>query len=290
LLPENNIKELKNRPVLIIFILLAIFATSCAPSKMFVRTNDSYQTRISKSERVGIINDVCLELDPLFKRDYFLLDDSKVAAVLMAGEAKRSLEMKGYSVDFVSSPFVGSFLNPADSFRIAYERGAEIRKINPPFFFEDSIAADEVYVNSLLDVFNEVYFTMAGNNEHSFSTNSDLSSCLQIIADRTGDDKILFMIGNGTIVPVGKSILEGVTIGLATALLTFGSFTYYFYDVSYIDSYLALLDLNTGDLLWTNSMRLTDSDPSREQFYSQIWSKNLLYYYPVREGYMLDKP
>jgi hypothetical protein len=272
-----------------LIVLLAWLTTSCAPSKLFVRTDDAFQNRISKSERIGIINDVCLQMDPLFKKDYVLLDDSKVAAVLMADEAKKSLEMKGYSVNFVSSPFVGSFLNPADSFRIAYERGAEVSKINPPFYFEDSIATDEVYVNSLLDVFNEVYFTMAGNNEPIFSTNTDIRNSLQIIADRTGDDKILFMIGNGTIVPVGKSILEGVTIGLATALLTFGSFTYYFYDVSYIDSYLALLDLNTGELLWTNSMRLTDSDPSRESFYSGTWSKNLLYYYPVKDGHVLEK-
>jgi hypothetical protein len=272
-----------------VIIFLALFATSCAPSKLFVRTDDAFENRISRSERVGIINDVCLQFDPLFKRDYVLLDDSKVAAVLMAEEAKKSLEMKGYSVDFVSSPFVGSFLNPTDSFRIAYEKGAEISKINPPFYFEDSITTDEVYVNSLFDVFNEVYFTLAGNNEPIFSTNIDIRKSLQIIADRTGDDKILFMIGNGTIVPVGKSILEGVTIGLATALLTFGSFTYYFYNVSYMDSYLALLDLNTGELLWSNSMRLTDSDPSREQFYSQIWSKNLLYYYPVREGHIVEE-
>jgi hypothetical protein len=272
-----------------VVIFLALLTTSCAPSKMFVRTDDTFQNRISKSERVGIINDVCLQFDPLFKRDYVLLDDSKVAAVLMADEAKKSLEMKGYSVNLVSSPFVGSFLNPADSFRIAYEKGAEISKINPPFYFEDSIATDEVYVSSLLDVFNEVYFTMVGNNQPIFSTDSVLRQDLQLIADRTGDDKILFMIGNGAIVPVGKSILEGVTIGLATALLTFGSFTYYFYDVSYMDSYLALLDLNTGDLLWSNSMRLTDSDPSRESFYSGTWSKNLLYYYPVKEGYVLEK-
>jgi hypothetical protein len=285
---SKEIKMKRNLSTLssVLFILLA---TSCAPSKMFVRTNDSYQTRISKSERVGIINDVCLELDPLFKKDYVLLDDSKVAAILMAEEAKRSLEMKGYAVNFIESPFVGSFFASDDSFRVADEKGGVIWKIKPPLYFEDSVSTDEVYVSSLLGVFNEVFLTMAGNNEPIFATNPDLRNSLQIIADRTGDDKILFMIGNGTIVPVGKSILEGVTIGLATALLTFGTFTYYFYDVSYMDSYLALIDLNTGDLLWTNSMRLTDSDPSCEQFYSQIWSKNLLYYYPVKEGRVLEK-
>ena len=272
-----------------LIVLLALLATSCAPSKMFVRTEDAFQSRISKSERVGIIDDVCLQMDALFKRNYVLLDDSKVAAVLMADEAKKSLELKGYSVDFISSPFVGSFLNPADSFRVAYEKGAEIKKINPPFYFDDSLATDKEYCNSLLDVFNEVYLIMAGNNEPIFSTNQDLRNRLQVIANRTGDDKVLFVIGNGAIVPVVKSILEGVTIGLATALLTFGSFTYYFYDVSYMDSYLALLDLHTGDLLWSNSMRLTDSDPSREQFYSHTWSENLLYYYPVKEGHVLEK-
>jgi len=270
-------------------IVLALLATSCAPSKMFVRTSDSYQTRISKSERVGIIDDVCLQLDPLFKKDYVLLDDSKVASILMVEEAKKSLETKGYTVNFVASPFVGSFLASDELFRVADEKGGEIRNINPPFYFEDSLANNEVYVNALLDVFREVYFTMTGNNEPTFSTDSILRDGLQVIADRTGNDKILFMIGNGSIVPVGKSILEGVTIGLATAFITFGMFTYYFYDVSSLNSYIALLDLHTGDLLWSNSMVLTGNNPARESFYSGYWSKNLLYYYPVKEGHVMEK-
>jgi hypothetical protein len=272
-----------------VIILLAFLATSCAPSRMFVRTIDAYENRISRSEKVGIINDVCLELNPLFKKNYVLVDDSKVAAILMAEEAKKSLEMKGYMVDFVTSPFVGSFLNTDESFRVADEKNGEIRTVNPPLYFDDSMTIDEEYLNALLDVMNEVYFTMAGNNDPQFSINPDLLNSLQVIADRTGNDKILFMIGNGTIVPVGKTILEGVTLGLATAFLTFGMFTYYVYDVSYLDSYIALLDLKNGDLLWSNYIRLTDNDPSTESFYSQTWSKNLLYYFPVREGHMITE-
>jgi hypothetical protein len=266
-----------------VIMLLAFCATSCAPSKMFVRTVDAYENRISKSEKVGIMNDVCLQLDPLFKKDFILLDDSKVAAILMAEEAKESLEMKGYTVDFVSSPFVGSFLAPNDSFWVADEKGGEKRMIHPPFYFEDSLSTNELYVIALLDVFNEVYLTMAGNQEPVFSTDSILRQDLQVIADRTGDDKILFMIGNGSIVPVGKTITEGVVLGIVTSILTLGTFTYYEDDASYFDSYLALLDLNTGDLLWTNFMKLSDSDPSRESFYSGTWSKNLLYYFPARK-------
>jgi hypothetical protein len=205
----------------------------------------------------------------------------------MADEAKKALEIKGYTVNMVSSPFVGSFLNPADSFRVADEKGGEIRTNVPPFYFDDSLATDNEYRNALLDVFNEVYFTMAGNNDPVFSTSKELRNALKIISKRTGNDKILFMIGNGTIVPVGKTILQGVTVGVATALLTFGMFTYYVFDVSYLDSYLALLDLNTGDMLWSNFMRLTDGDPSKESFYSGTWSKNLLYYYPMREGHVI---
>jgi len=270
-------------------VIISFLAVSCAPSKTFVRTTTDNESRISKTEHVGIINDVCLQFDPLFKKDYVLLDNSKVAATFMTTSATNYLEQKGYSVEYTASPFIGSFLPYQTPYRLADEKGGEIKMVTPPFYFDDSDSIDEEYLNAMLHTLNEVYYVMTNNYNSLFSSDTTLRGDLKTIANHTGLDKIIFIVGNGTVVPVGKSILKGLTIGLATTILSFGMFVVYAIDVSYLDSYIMLLDLNTGEMLWSNSMRLSDSDPSKEVFYQQYWSKNMLYHYPLREGVVLEK-
>jgi len=117
--------------------------------------------------------------------------------------------------------------------------------------------------------------------EPPFSADPYLAKSLKIISDYTGQDMILFMIGNGTVVPVSKTIIQGVTIGLLTALVTFGYFYYYIYETSVFDSYIGLLDLNSGELLWTNYMNFSGSQPDAQDFYSDLWAENMLYYFPA---------
>jgi hypothetical protein len=272
-------------PVLIILLL----ATSCAPSKVFVNTSPGNGTRISGSEHIGIINDVCLQIDPLFKKDYVLLDDSKVASTFMATEAKNYLEQKGYSIDYTASPFVGSFLPPQNLYRLCDEKGSEIRTESPPFYVEDSDSTGNEYYNAVMHILNEVYFTMTNNYNPLFSTDSLFLKDLSIISSYTGEDKILFMIGNGVIVPLGKSLLQGFTLGILTTVISFGMFTYYIYDTSSLNTYIMLLDLHSGEMLWSNSMKLTDYNPDQESFYSNYWTNNLLYYFPVRENTLRTK-
>ena len=66
---------------------------------------------------------------------------------------------------------------------------------------------------------------------------------------------------------------------IVTIILAFGMFTYFVYNISSLDSYITILDLNTSDLIWTNSMQLTESDPLKESLYSETWSRNMLYYF-----------
>lgn len=270
-------------------VIISFLAVSCAPSKMFVRTTTDNEARISKDEHIGIINDVCLQINPLFKKDYVLLDDSKVASTFMISETKNYLEKKGYTVDYSLSPFVGCFLPHETTFRLADEKGGEIRMENPPFSFDETDSIDDEYINAMMHILNEVYYIMSNNYVEVFSSEPKLREDLKTIFNYTAQNKMLFMIGNGTIVPPGKSILEGVSLGILSSLLTFGMYTYYIYDVSNFNSYIMLLDLHTGEVLWSNSMNLTESDPRREAFYKQSWAENLLYYYPVREGLVLEK-
>jgi hypothetical protein len=254
-----------------------------------VRTTTNHEERISKTEHIGVISDVCIQLDPLFKKDYVLLDNSKLAAPFMADAAKNYLEQRGYTVNYTASPFVGSFLPNDEYFRLADERGGEIRTVSPPFYFDDSDSIDETYLNAMLKILNEVHFVMTNNYNPLFTSDTTLRANLETIATYSGQDQIFFMIGNGIKVPTEKTIIKSVTIGLLTALISFGTITYYIYDTSYLNSYIMLLDLHTGEMLWSNSMRLTDYDPDKEAFYKKMWPENLLYHFPYREGVVKEK-
>jgi hypothetical protein len=58
--------------------------------------------------------------------------------------------------------------------------------------------------------------------------------------------------------------------------------TFYVYQVSYLDTYAGIIDLNTGEMLWSNSIRIKERKPVSEKYYSGIWPKNILYHFPQK--------
>jgi len=89
-------------------------------------------------------------------------------------------------------------------------------------------------------------------------------------------------MGNGMLVPVGKSVAQGVATGVLSTALTLGMVTYYQYDVSWLDTYAALIDLKTGHVPWTNSLRLTQGNIISQDYYTNRWSKEVLYHFPKK--------
>jgi hypothetical protein len=262
-------------------IIISFSVASCKPSKSFVRTTDENQNKILNAAKIGIISDLCLDYDPWFKKNYVILDESVNAGMFMTEEAKKMLESKGYTIEYTFLPFTGSFLSPEDSMRIAKTKGEVVSKATAPFYADEIFNVDSTYADAVYEVLNAFYYTMTKNIEPPFSADPYLAKSLKIISDYTGQDMILFMIGNGTVVPVSKTIIQGVTIGLLTALVTFGYFYYYIYETSVFDSYIGLLDLNSGELLWTNYMNFSGSQPDAQDFYSDLWAENMLYYFPA---------
>lgn len=274
----------------LVVLVISLSIVSCKPSKSFVRTSDEYQNKIINASKIGIISDLCLDYDPWFKKNYIIVDESVGAGRFMTEEAKKMLELKGYSVEYSFLPFAGSFLSPEDSVRVANNKRDTVVKAAPPFFADEIFNEDSLYADAVYELLNAFYYTMTNNVEPPFSTDPYLLKSLKLVSEYTGQEMILFMIGNGTVVPVSKTIIQGVTIGILTALVTFGYFYYYIYETSVFDSYIGLLDLNTGELLWTNFMNFSGSQPDVEDFYSDVWAENMLYYFPaVNDSALFNK-
>jgi hypothetical protein len=274
-------KRIPMRQIICLFIIIS--SISCSPSKLFIVTTDANKEKISQVANVGIISDVCLAKDPMFKKDYLMVEESKQAETYLMQAAKTDLKLKGYQVDYSLAPCMGGFKTSGIEFRVADVDGGKVTKRMSPFYFPDSVNSDEEYKEALITVISKSLYAIADKKASTFPTEEGVRKSLDIIADRTGLDMILVLLGNGIYVNPGKSITQGVTIGLATTILTLGLFTYYMYNVSYLDSYAGIIDLKTGEFLWTNSMRLSQDNVKKQHFYDKYWSKHLLYYFPLKK-------
>gem|GEM_PF-1622612 len=278
-------------------ILLILFLSSCAtkplpPINKFVRLGYTYEERIPQVKNIGIINDVCLLRDAVGSDDYFSIEDSKLAESFMLEGAKAYLEQKGYQVDFHFSPFVCAFKAPEKEFKVAESKGAEVLDQRSPFFTSESLSDDKAYNQALIYAIRQVQHAVkqkqnAPSGIVSFDEKTQKS--FKLIAEQTKTETVLFIVGDGVVVPRGKSfgqaMATGMITGVITGVLSMGavSVSYSTYNVSYLDTDIGLVDLKNGNMLWSNSFRQKQINPTKQDFYLTGWAKTALYYIPTKE-------
>ncbi|MFO1431925.1 MAG: hypothetical protein U1F76_17595 [Candidatus Competibacteraceae bacterium] len=270
---------------LAILVILLLSACATGPTRQFVKTGLGYDARIPSVKRIAIITDVCLQRDVLTGDRYWSIKDSRAAEQYMTESAKTYMISKGYEVVFLEAPLVGAFKNQNESFKFALEEGGEVREMHPPLFVAEGLATEQAYRQSLMTIVPGILKTVDQISKPSSAfccTAVDMKQALDVISKRTGGDAILFLIGNGIIVPTGKSVTEGIVTGAITTALTLGMFTYSQWSVSYLDTHAALVDANTGEVLWSNSLRLKGGGFTEKDYYAEKWPKNILYHMPSK--------
>ena len=111
----------------------------------------------------------------------------------------------------------------------------------------------------------------------------EMKESLSIISSRT-KAKILFVVlGDGRMVSGSKKFAKGLTTAVATTALTAGYVTVAKWDVSFIDSYVGVLDLEKGEIIWTNSGKMQDVNLTKQDFYQSKWPESFLYHFPEKE-------
>lgn len=273
-------------------ILLILFLSSCAtkprpPIIKSVRLGYTYEERIPQVKNIGIINDICLVRDAVGSDDYISIEDSKLAESFMLKSAKVYLEQKGYQVDFHSSPFVCAFKTPEKEFKVADSKGAEVLDQHSPFFTSESLSDDKAYKQSLIYAIRQVQQAVEQKQKAPSEIvlfDEKTQKSFKLIAEHTKTETVLFLIGNGVIVPGGKSFGQAVATGVITGVFTMGMVSYSRYNVSYLDTYVGLVDLKNGEMLWSNSFGWKQVNPIKQDFYLSRWARTALYYIPTKES------
>lgn len=271
-----------------ILVVVIVLLQSCVPTKQNIQTSEINSERISNLNSIGVISDVCLMRDPIFLKDYIIRDESQLANTLMMDETYRYMKSKGYNVNLQFTPFVGSYFDNSIVFRYAKRSRWAVSNISPPFLVNDSIKEDSEYIQALIQVITTLKTKLACDEKNIPPPRTDVKNSLKIISNRTGRDEILFIIGEGRIVPVSKSIIQGIIVGTLTTILTMGMLTVAIYQISYMHSYLALIDLKQGEILWANSL-LVNRKPTKKKYFVKRWSKKLLYYFPEQKDLIKQK-
>lgn len=271
------------------FVLSAFVLSACStvspPPTPFTRSAASYDAKQSEIRNIAVIADACLIRDEGGSEDYWLINDSRTAGRHMLDGTEAYLKGKGYKVDFAEAPFVCAYKYGTGKMNAAADPGGQVSAKEPPLFEAEGLARDPAYRQSLITLINATQGAVKQverSPSHVCCKTPPLKRDLDTVAKATGGDAILFLVGDGVVVPEEKSVAQGVATGAATAVMTLGLGSYAQWNVSYMDNYAALVDVETGDILWGSSSRSKGGGLTDKGYYSDKWAPEALSHLPSR--------
>lgn len=270
---------------LLILCCTLVFA-GCAsqPAKHFIRTGPSYGSSIGTVDRVGLLSDTLVLYDRSGTNNTFSLEDSILACTNMLLDARQHLQKKGYQVVFAHGPFVGACVATDKRYRISDKRHGDLEERPAPFYLASEVGADTAYREAILKAIKRGREAVADRGELPTETlrgEPSLQDSLKLIQQRTGVRYLLILCGDGKIVSGGKQAGQAIGTALLSTIMTAGLVTVTAHNISFLDSFVGLIDLETAEMLWTNSLRLT-GNPGNEGLYKGTWSNVMLYHLPDR--------
>lgn len=278
------------KPTLPCAISLSIFlisgcATTNVPNKTFVRKGPDYADSMPRVDRVGLLVDGTVAYDGIGSR-YFDIEDSRGAIENLTRAAQADLTAKGYDVAFVEAPFVGGYMPSGRNYPVAPTRSTDPKQTPSPFQTATDLAADPIYRDTLLTTTRQVL--LATENHGKFPTETlqsspDAKAALAALAAKKNVRYLLVVQGSGVIESGAKQVGQVVGTAILVGVLSLGMLSGSSHNVSFLDSYVSLIDLPTAEVVWSNALRLANFNPAEANDYTNVgWAHKLLYWLPPR--------
>jgi hypothetical protein len=249
------------------------------PVRDYVRVTPSFHGPLDHAQSIGLITDAVITFDSVGSR-YITLDDSRTVASSVLADARHFVESKGYQVKFAETQTVGGFLEKEVHEKSAQTRGAEVTETVFPVM-SGEVYADTGYRDAFRRVLRHVMLATISKGEipaEQFRADAQIPESLRIITNQRQVDYLAVVLAKGVIVSGGKQMGQTLATGLISTVMTAGLITATRHDISYLDSYVGVINVKTGELEWCNSLRL-NGDPSKPEFYKEDhWSATVLYY------------
>jgi hypothetical protein len=272
-------------------LAVAVFATFLAgcettyPNKAFVRRGPNYRASMPEVDRLGVFIDAAVLYDRV-STNYYDIEDSQAAIANLSQETEADLRAKNYDIAQVDFPFVASFKAADGSFPVAQGRKDDPSPRNSPFFLKEEIKNDPNYQEALIAASRSVLEALQNRGEFPTETLRSSSNTLAALSTIRAQKNLRYLLiiqGNGNIVSGGKQVGQEIGTSLVSSLLTMGMVTVSARNISWLDTYASLLDLQNSEVLWSNSLRLAPFNPANPDHYkSRQWAHNVLYWLPPR--------
>jgi hypothetical protein len=285
-LASATIPQLPRILLLCSALLLAGCAGGPAPRPPFVRTGPTYGTTIRAVDRVGLLSDMLILYDRSGADKPFSVEDSVFACTNMLMDARRHLEKKGYQTAFAQGPFVGACVDSAKPYKISLKRHDAASNSDAPFYLAPEANDDAAYREAVLKALKRAHEAMGDYGElptEILRAESSTLESFKLIQERTGVRYLLIICGDGKIVSAGKQAGQIIATTILSTLMTGGLTTVTAHNTSFLNSRTGLIDLETGEMLWTNALALK-TNPASDGLYRGAWSNALLSDLPSRNA------
>jgi hypothetical protein len=276
------------KPVIpFVLLLTALSNSGCAPNlpnKSFVQHDPAYNQAMPAVDRMGLFVDAAVAFDGMGGR-FFDIKDSRTAMVDLAQNAQADLQAKGYEVAFVETPFVAGFLE-GPPVPAAADRDTDPRPMPAPFQTEDYINKDPAYRDALETTSRQVIKAVQSHDKPANDTlQSDpaAKAALAILAEKKHIRYLFVVQGNGVIVSGAKQTGQVVGSAIIIGVLSLGTMSGSSHNVSFLDSYVSLIDLKTAEVIWSNTFRIPNFNPADADDYQHLqWAHQVLHWLPPR--------
>lgn len=278
-------------------IVCLLAACSAAPPARHVVSHDPM---LARQDGVLLFADVCIQKDALGDdEDFFVIAESKLASQILLKNLRTYVEDSNISIRGEISAVCAAKQGLAETILAGDNFDAKPRHAAQPLYVQESIKDDKQYINALSDISTYAFLLAAIDNSESTSESDAAKAKNQIISQakfiqsadiikrRSSASSILFLGALGTSRSNAKAIVGGLgsfAIGMATAILTAGmAGDYYVIFLQELSSSgrimeAALIDLESAQLIWSNTVDSPSWDPIEARAWSEQYPLDQLFH------------
>ncbi len=230
-------------------LFLSVFFLSCISQN--VRISPDFGSIRNDIDTITVFSDALLAINT--KNDFYSAKASLFLDSLILEGTTKALTKKGYSVKTVEPFLMGSFM---DTFLTVPLKPLDSNKIDStilPYVFSNKLTENQI--NAVKSISRKAYaavsfFKYTGESYLPASTSTKFD--LKTISDFTNSNYALFIFHQAAL--VNQVAMEMLALGqiVLTGVLSSGTHFGYITKVSFFHTYVILIELSTGKIIWSN--------------------------------------
>ncbi|MGE5672070.1 MAG: hypothetical protein ACM31E_11540, partial [Fibrobacterota bacterium] len=230
---------------------ILIFLISCSPFRRYVRTSPEFQTLRENIDTIAVISDALVAIDD--RNDYYSVNSSYALDSLILYGVTKSLSKKGYTTIPIEPCFMGSFMDTILTVPVKPLNENSIQPNVLPYNITCKLSSSQQ--DAMRRISRKLYLNLVYSDpskQNTLNLTEQTRIDLDTISGFTNSQYAFFVFHQAGL--VDPALTAGMAVGTLalTTLLSGGMIIGYVTKVSVFHTYLILLDLSTGKVIWSN--------------------------------------